>query len=124
MAGEPVLIAQNCALVIVGDTTCRSALASEGALNLSQLTSVAGAISAPFIDLVHDGDFVVDDELLMKIAENSRRTLILCGGWLEGAVTQIALLCLLEGYDVYVYADQLVTGGLRRAGVSPTHPLL
>lgn len=55
-------------------------------------------------------EFVVDDELRGEIASMSRRSLILCGGLLEGGVTQIALSSLLDGYDVYICADRLVTG--------------
>ncbi|KCZ48470.1 isochorismatase family protein [Hyphomonas sp. CY54-11-8] len=109
MAGEPILVARYCALVIIGEATCPNILMSVGEVELVQLEAVAAAIGAPVIDLVDSCDFLIDDSLRARIAEKNRRTLILCGGWLEGAVTQVALSSLLEGYDVYVCADQVVT---------------
>lgn len=67
------------------------------------MTLFTEAIGAPVLQLVSVSDFVVDADLFAGIAEMKRRTLILSGGLLEGAVTQIALAALLEGYDIYVY---------------------
>jgi len=103
MAGEPILIARNCALVIVDEPLAMGVLAATP--DLSIVEPLSQAIGAPVLDLRGSGDFVVDDGLRSKIADLKRRSLILVGGLLEGAVTQIALSALLEGYDIYVCAD-------------------
>ena len=73
-------------------------------------------------------------ERLLKLKERKKRTRVLIeiggtaakakidhlntntlfGAFLEGAVTQIALSMLLEGYDIYVCADQVKTADAAR----------
>lgn len=77
---------------------------------MSGLRSLAAAIGAPVIDRSDADEFIVDDALRASVVEMKRWSLILCGGLLEGAVTQITLAALLEGYDIYISADQLVCG--------------
>ena len=88
MAGEPILIARNCALVILGEgaLTC---LAIE--LNSSNLLSLANAIQAAVLGQSDTDEFVVDDRLRAPgsglraaVVEMNRRSLILCDGFLEG----------------------------------------
>ena len=111
MAGEPILIARNCALVILGEPGFREL--ADG-FDVAVLGSLTEAIGAPVLDRSDADEFVVDDALRASVAEMNRRSLILCGGLLEGAVTQVALSFLLEGYDVYVCADQVVCGDPER----------
>ena len=111
MAGEPILIARNCAVVILGEANSQKL--ADG-FDVSILHSLAKVIAAPTMDWSDTDEFVVDDALRASVAEMNRRSLILCGGLLEGAVTQVALSFLLEGYDVYVCADQVVCGDPER----------
>ena len=111
MAGEPILIARNCALIILGESGLRGHI---DCFDGSDLLSLASAIGAPVLDQSECREFVVDDTLRSSVAEMNRRSLILCGGLLEGAVTQVALSFLLEGYDIYVCADQVVCGDPER----------
>ena len=117
MAGEPILVASNCALVSVIEPLSAGSLSPENAPDFELMTRLTEAIGAPVLELVGDEDFLVDKKLFAQIAEMKRRTLILCGGFLEGAVTQIALAALLEGYDTYVCADQTVTADPEREHV-------
>ena len=71
------------------------------------VSSLSQAIVAPVLDLSSDNAFVVYFLLHDRIAELGRRSLVLVGGLLDGAVTQIALPTLLEGYDVYVCAGRI-----------------
>lgn len=111
MAGEPILVARNCAFVVVDEPfshNCREG--SIGRISNQVFLNYAQAIDAPILQLAEDTNFLLDEQLTSKIADLGRRTLILAGGLLEGAITQIALSSLLDGYDVYVCADRLVTG--------------
>jgi nicotinamidase-related amidase len=117
MAGEPILVASNCAVVSVIEPLSSGTLSADNSPDFGMMTLLAEAIGAPVLQLVSEADFVVDDDLFSRIAEMKRRTLILCGGLLEGAVTQIALAALLEGYDTYICADQTVTADTDRESV-------
>ncbi len=107
MAGEPMLVARHCAVILIEERLARDLAATGGPVQWSLAADLAGAISAPLLDLRLESDFVVDSDLMAKFADLKRRSLILFGTLLEGAVTQIALTMLLEGYDVYVCADQV-----------------
>lgn len=115
MAGEPILIANNCALIFVDEAN--SIGGGSHAVDRAASSALADAIKAPVLDLSADNPFLMENGMRSRIAELNRRTLILAGRYLEGAVTQIALLCLLEGYDVYVCADQVVCGDPEREAV-------
>ena len=114
---ERFLVASNCAVVSVIEPLISGTLSSDNSLDFGMMTLLAEAIGAPVLQLVGDADFGVDEDLFACIAEMKRRTLILSGGLLEGAVTQIALAALLEGYDIYICADQLVCDAPGRQGI-------
>lgn len=117
MAGEPMIAARNCAIVLVEEPLARNGGATGEAPQWSLAANLADAIGAPLLDLRGEDDFVVDSAFIAKFAELKRRSLILLGALLEGAVTQIALSTLLEGYDVYVCADQVRTADAAREGI-------
>ncbi len=117
MAGEPILVAANCALVTVVEPLSVDASPPENSPDFALMKQLAEAINAPILQLVDVDDFVVDEKLRMAIAAMGHRSLIVCGGLLEGAVTQIAMSSLLDGYDVYVCADQLLTGDPEREAI-------
>lgn len=77
MAGEPILIARNCALVILGESAFREL--GDG-FDVSALRALTEAIGAPVMDRSDADEFVVDDALRASVAEMNRRSLILCGG--------------------------------------------
>ena len=80
MAGEPILIARNCALVVLGETGFHE-LAD---FDVAVLRSLTEAIGAPVMDRSDADEFVVDDALRASVAEMNRRSLILCGGCWKG----------------------------------------
>lgn len=88
---------------------------------LERLEILAVAASAPFLnvsDLFSGVPFVIGDVLSSGIASLQKRSLIIGGGALEGAVTQTAIHTLMDGYDVFVPADLCI--GLDEALV-PVH---
>lgn len=117
MAGEPMIAARHCAIVLVEEPLARGEALNGEALQWSLAADLACAIAAPLLDLRGRNDFVVDSAFMAKFAELQRRSLILLGALLEGAVTQVALSMLLEGYDIYVCADQVRTADPAREGV-------
>jgi hypothetical protein len=117
MAGEPMLVARHCAVILVEEPLARRQALTGETLQWSLAADLAGAIAAPLLDLRGRSDFIVDDALMAKFAALQRRSLIVLGALLEGAVTQIALSMLLEGYDLYVCADQVRAADAAREGV-------
>lgn len=117
MAGEPILVARNCAVVLVEEPLARGQTLNADVLQWSLAADLAEAIAAPLLDLRGEGDFVVDSAFMAKFGELKRRSLILLGALLEGAVTQVALSMLLEGYDIYVCADQVRAADTARENI-------
>jgi nicotinamidase-related amidase len=109
MAGEPIIVAGNCAVIVINEPLARGEAPEGQSCRWALAPQMAEAIAAPYLDLCESRDFVVDDALMTRFNGLKRRSLILMGALLEGAVTQIALSTLLEGYDVYVCADQVAT---------------
>lgn len=75
------------------------------------LEALAKAAGLPFLDvgdLFGDEPFEIGSVLSGGIARLKKRSLILGGGALEGAITQTAIQTLLDGYDVFVPADLCV----------------
>lgn len=112
-----MILARNCAVILVEEPFSRDLAIIGGPVQWSLAADLAGAVSAPLLDLRLESEFVVDDALMAKFAGLKRRSLILFGTLLEGAVTQIALTMLLEGYDVYVCADQVRSADPKREAV-------
>lgn len=114
MAGEPLVYKAATALVVV-DEPSRAAIDDEFYQAISDAgVAIARAASIPLLDL-RSGDeplgaFVVDDELIDNVKAMKRRALIVCGALLEGAVTQVSLNALMDGYDVFVPADLVAAG--------------
>ncbi len=105
IAGELILVASNCAVISVVGPLLSGALSSDHSPDFGMMTLLAEEIGAPVLQLVGDADFVVDEILFERIADMKRRTLILSGGLLESAVTQIAFAA---------FRMRLFCGGLRR----------
>ncbi|MEM0985105.1 MAG: isochorismatase family protein [Pseudomonadota bacterium] len=83
-------------------------LGGRGDKCLDSLSSLAGDLGIPFLDLgslFGDGPFLIGDTLSVGVSGLQKRSLILGGGALEGAVVQTALTTLLDGYDLFVPAD-------------------
>ncbi|MCK5748389.1 MAG: isochorismatase family protein [Oricola sp.] len=114
MAGEPIVVAGNCAVVFVEEPFARAKAETCEFPQRSLAADLAEAIAAPHLDLRGESDFIIDSAFIAKFGELKRRSLILFGALLEGAVTQIALSMLLEGYDIYVCADQVKTADAAR----------
>ncbi len=81
--------------------------ALEGVLGSGAALSAAG--NFPILDLRHDrssgAPFLADADLMSRITLMGRNGLVICGGLLDGAVTQISLAALMDGIDVFVCVD-------------------
>ena len=114
MAGDPILYADNCAFIIA-DEPCRRKTHEEHALTeVSKILDLAAAIGAPFFDMrtmvKPDTPFAIDDALMREIGSLKRSSLVIVGGLLEGVVTQLSMSALLDGFDVFIPADLLLSG--------------
>ena len=118
LAGEPLLYATTTGLVVADepgrervDTDLFQKYADHG-------VAIALAARLPVLDLrvetSSDAPFVADDALVERIKAMGRRSLIVCGALLEGAVTQVSLGTLMDGYDVFVPADLVLSAEPRR----------
>ncbi|MEM6554379.1 MAG: isochorismatase family protein [Pseudomonadota bacterium] len=113
MAGEALLYLSNTSVILVdepgADAIDRDQL--DQALHAGVALSDAGDL--PALDLRKDRDagkpFLADAELMSRITKMGRNGLVICGGLLEGAVTQISLAALMDGMDVFVAADLVVS---------------
>lgn len=115
MAGEPLLRRSLAGLVWVEDTT--PGIASEGVDDTALATlaetslTLAKAADIPVLELRDSilESILSSDNISSGVAQLKRRVLIVCGGLLEGAVTQIALSALVDGFDVFIGADLVWT---------------
>lgn len=77
------------------------------------LEALAVAIDSPFF--VHpsigspETPFLLGQTLSAAIAPHQKRSLVIAGGFLEGAVTLGAISTLLDGYNVHVVVDFVET---------------
>ena len=82
---------------------------ADAALEIApQLEAFADAARAPFLDLSFvsaSGPAISEKTASDAIGALERRALVIGGASLEGAVTQTAIQCLMDGYDVFVPAD-------------------
>ena len=113
MPGEALLYLSNTGLIIVDEPDTaridRNAM-DEG---IADGEKIAKAGSLPVLDLrsdyAADAPFIADAALLSRVSALGRGGLVLCGGLLEGAVTQISLAALMDGLDVFVAVDLVVS---------------
>lgn len=104
MSGYPLFQVANAAVVFVdeADPEFRNKI-SEYFENMLELVE---GFQIPWIRLEYMKDKIVLDETLRgEIAGLKKHVIVICGGYLEGAITQITLSGLLDGYDVFVVAD-------------------
>lgn len=114
MAGEPLLYKSTTGLIVV-DEPSRSSINHNVYQSICDSgVAIARAATFPVLDLraasVESSSFVLDETLTNRIKAMKRRALIVCGALLEGAVTQVSLSALMDGYDVFVPADLVATG--------------
>lgn len=95
-----ILDSENIALVCVQEHMEADYAATSPEKELDLLRSMAEALSWPVILLP-----VARKQAAEAIASSERRTLLVCGGYLEGAVTRAVLGALLDGYDVFIVED-------------------
>ena len=79
--------------------------------NVRALNVLADALGVPFLNLASifdDGPFLIGGLLSSGIADLEKRSLILGGAALEGAILQTAITSLLDGYDVFIPVDLCV----------------
>ena len=118
MSGDPILYARNCAFIIA-DEPFRRRTHDDGALtSFNQILKLAAAIDAPHFDMrtlvKANNSFAIDDALLREIGALRRSSLVIVGALLEGAITQLAMSALLDGFDVFVPADLVLSGDSER----------
>lgn len=115
MAGEPLLRRNLVGLVLVeekifGSGHGKIGEAPQGAI-IQASRMIAEAAGLPVLELREGAREAVlgSDNISSGVAQLKRRVLIVCGGLLEGAVTQIALSALVDGFDVFIGADLVWT---------------
>ena len=118
MSGHPILYAQSCALIIADEPSTARFTNNCAQANLDLALEIAAAIAAPSLDfrkLVEATDpFVINKDTMVNIGALGRSELIIVGGLLEGAVTQIALNALSDGFDVFICVDLVISADLNR----------
>ncbi|MEM6411963.1 MAG: isochorismatase family protein [Pseudomonadota bacterium] len=103
MAGHPLVIGSSSILISVSEHTYGAPKTLE-----PQFPELESLRALPHLELAVSLDLsfeVQQAEWRKRITANDGRSLILRGGWLEGAVTQVAITCLIEGLDVFIAAD-------------------
>lgn len=109
MAGEPLLYISATALVVVDEPFRLSINDSEYQSICHAGVAIARAAAIPVLDFRtvpgESKTFLLDEKLSDKVKAMKRRALIVCGALLEGAVTQVSLSALMDGYDVFVPVD-------------------
>lgn len=111
MAGEPLLRRHFAGVIFVEECDPPSELKNLVFSNEAALLAIAQAADIPVLQTrgAELSDLLADDTVISRIAELKRRVLVLAGGLLEGAVTQVALSALVEGFDVFIAADLVWT---------------
>ena len=111
MAGHPLINRSTAVFAYVAFDPVGLTQDPEFARIFDQANNLSHVIGVPFLNLSAetDGHTFCAKTVSYAIASASRRSLILCGGLLEGAVTQIAISALLDGYDVFVVDDLCLT---------------
>ena len=109
MAGEPLLSPAELGVILIDEPAARATQTDGFYESCHMALAIGSAVGCPLLDLRTDTEsgapFLIDDPLYDQIASLQRRSLLLCGRLLEGALTQIALSTLLQGYNVFVPAD-------------------
>ena len=73
---------------------------------LEDACALAEGFEIPFLKLgPQNNELALNDALRERIASLNKHVIVICGGHLESAVTQITLSGLLDGYDIFVVAD-------------------
>jgi len=109
MAGEALLYLSNTSVILVDEP--RTDRIDQVILQnqIKRGLEIAKAGVLPALDLRKAENqvspFLADEVLLARITAMGRSGLVICGGLLEGAVTQISLAALMNGLDVFVAVD-------------------
>ena len=113
MAGEALLYLSNTSVILVDEPGADAVDRRKVTAAIAAGETLAKAGGLPVLDLQEDrkagAPFLADADLMARITMMGRNGLILCGGLLEGAVTQIALAALMDGMDVFVAVDHVVS---------------
>lgn len=113
MAGEPLLNSAELGVILIDEPAARTARTNGFDETCHMTFAIGSAAGCPLLDLrahtMAGAPFMLDDALCTQIAGLQRRSLLLCGRLLEGALTQIALNTLLQGFNVFVPADLVLS---------------
>jgi len=111
MAGEPLLRRNLLGVVIANETDCDNVTSGCAEFAFSFIERLSKAADLPLLKLTGSEfqNVAGDDVISACVAKLQRRVLLIGGGLLEGAVTQIALSALVDGFDVFIGADLVWT---------------
>jgi len=113
MAGEALLYLSNTSVILIDEprTDRIDQVILQNQIQRGLKIAKAGVL--PALDLRKAENqvspFLADEVLLARITAMGRSGLVMCGGLLEGAVTQISLAALMNGLDVFVAVDLVST---------------
>lgn len=105
---EPLLAVDRCAFLFVAEPYFQAQNAKSAELLKKSATQLVAATDCPYLDLTSGLNEPIRQSIhatVQAVSELNRSTMILVGGSLENAVTQIAIALLVDGYDVFVAVD-------------------
>ncbi|MAW81423.1 MAG: hypothetical protein CMI63_14390 [Parvularcula sp.] len=105
---EPLLSVDRCAFLYVAEPYFLAQNAESAKQLKKSVTQLVAATDCPYLDLTAGRDEPIRQSVhttVRAVSELRRSTMILIGGSLENAVTQIAIALLADGYDVFVAID-------------------
>lgn len=113
LAGEALLYLSNTSVILVdepGADRIERAILDEVFKDAAMLAAAGGLLKLDLReDRASETPFLADAALMARISKLGRNSLAICGGLLEGAVTQTSLAALMDGLDVFVPVDLIVS---------------
>jgi len=120
LAGYPLIQKSSLAVLVAFDPAARLTAFAHSQNTALRPNALASVLKVPVIEINPANDdkpFILDDGLISKIASFEKKSLIIAGALLEGAVTQVSIATLLEGFDVFLCRDLCETDDKTNADI-------
>lgn len=113
MPGDALLSVRDAGVILASEPHTSLVDKAELHQRLMRSMRMARLARLPVLDFrqqeISQNSYFLGPELLDELNTFNRSSLIICGGLLEGAVTQISLTALMNGLDVFVVQDLVST---------------